>query len=239
VTATAQARERTAPHTKDDVVTPALYEATVTHTRRAPVVNRFRYRTAYWLYDVDAPPRLRWPARLLARFDPRDHVDVRATLADAGLSAERIVTLAHARMLGYVFNPISVHWCYRPDGALVAVVAEVHNTYAGRHAYVLHPDARGDATVDKALYVSPFYPVDGSYRIHVSAPTQRLSVSVQLLREGDEPFVAALTARRLPATLPNLARLAIRYPLTPLRTAALIRRQGVALWARGLKVEPR
>ncbi|HMC67661.1 MAG TPA: DUF1365 domain-containing protein [Mycobacteriales bacterium] len=239
MSATAPAREGVAPRIKEDVVTPALYEATVTHTRRAPVANRFRYRTAYWLYDVDAQPRLRWPARLLARFDPRDHVDVHATLADDRLSADRIVTLAHARMLGYVFNPISVHWCYRHDGALVAVVAEVHNTYGGRHAYVLHPDARGDSTVDKALYVSPFYPVAGSYRIHVSAPTERLTVSVQLLRDGEEPFVAALTARRLPATLPNLARLAIRYPLTPLRTAALIRRQGLALLARGLKLEPR
>ena len=221
------------------VVTPALYEATVTHVRRAPIVNRFRYRTAYWLYDADRPPTLPGAARLLARFDARDHVDVRATLAAEGLTADRIVTLAHARMLGHVFNPISVHWCYRRDDELVAVVAEVHNTYSGRHAYVVQPDEGGDATVDKAMYVSPFYPVEGQYRIHVSAPDERLAVSVRFERDGHEPFVAALTARRQPATMRNLLRLTLRYPFTPLRTAALIRRQGIALWARGLKVEPR
>ena len=221
------------------VVTPALYEATVTHQRRTPIANSFRYRTAYWLYDADSPPRLRGPARLLARFDARDHVDVRGTLADDGLTATRIVTLAHARMFGYVFNPISVHWCYGTDGDLVAVVAEVHNTYSGRHAYVLRPDARGDATVDKAMYVSPFYPVDGSYRIRVSAPADRLSVSVRFVRDGEQPFVAALTATRTAPTLSAVCRLAMRYPLTPIRTSALIRRQGVALWARGLKVVPR
>jgi DUF1365 family protein len=220
------------------IVTPALYDASVTHSRRAPVTNRFRYRTAYWLYDADRPPQLRWPHRLLAGFDARDHVDVRAALAAEGLTAERIVTLAHAKMLGYVFNPISVHWCY-DDVQLVAVVAEVHNTYSGRHAYVLRPDACGDSTVEKALYVSPFYPVDGMYRIHVSAPAERLDVSIRLIRDEDLPFVATLTAHRLPATPRNLLRLAIRYPFTPLRTSALIRRQGIALSARGLKVTPR
>ncbi|MDQ1748103.1 MAG: uncharacterized protein QOD07_2366, partial [Frankiaceae bacterium] len=190
----------------------------------------------------DRPPVLRGPARLLARFDERDHVDVRAALAERGLAADRIVTLAHARTFGYVFNPISVHWCYAGSalgGPPVAVVAEVHNTYGGRHAYVLRPDARGEATVDKAMYVSPFYPVEGRYRIRVSAPGPRLTVSVQLLRDGDEPFVATLSARRLPVNARTLGRLALRYPVAPLRTSALIRRQGIALWARGLKVVAR
>ena len=221
------------------IVTPALYEATVTHTRRTPIRNTFRYRTAYWLYDADCPPRLRGAARLLARFEARDHVDVRRALTDDGLSADRIVTLAHARTAGYVFNPISVHWCYGRDEELVAVVAEVHNTYGGRHSYVLQPDERGEAAVDKAMYVSPFYPVEGSYRIRVTPPAERLAVSVQLVRDGELPFVATLTGLRRPATTRTVCRLAARYPLTPLRTSALIRRQGIALWARGLKVIPR
>ena len=45
--------------------------------------------------------------------------------------------LAHARVLGYVFNPLTVYWCHRPDGTLACVVAEVHNTYRQRHAYLL------------------------------------------------------------------------------------------------------
>lgn len=220
------------------LVTPALYEATITHTRRAPLVNRFRYRTAYWLYDIDDPPSFRWPVRWLARFDRRDHVDIRAVFADHGFAPDRIVTLAHARMFGYVFNPISVHWGYRADGVVDAVVAEVHNTYGGRHAYVLSPDARGDATVEKAMYVSPFYPVDGTYRIRVSEPGERVAVRVQLVRASEPAFVATLTANRRPMSLRTVTGLALRYPLTPLRTAALIRRQGIALRVRGLDVQP-
>ena len=43
---------------------------------------------------------------------------------------------------GYVFNPLSVYWCHDRDGALVCVVAEVHNTYGERHCYLLRPDER-------------------------------------------------------------------------------------------------
>ena len=72
--------------------------------------------------------------------------------------------LTTARSFGYVFNPITVFWAYDRAGARTAVVAEVHNTYGGRHGYVLRPDWDGYAEVDKALYVSPFHPADGRYR---------------------------------------------------------------------------
>ena len=45
----------------------------------------------------------------------------------------------------YVFNPLSTHWCYRADGSLACLVAEVHNTYGQRHAYLLRPDDAGRA----------------------------------------------------------------------------------------------
>ena len=45
-------------------------------------------------------------------------------------------------MLGYVFNPLTLYWCHDADGVLRHVIAEVHNTYGGRHAYLLPPDSR-------------------------------------------------------------------------------------------------
>ena len=38
----------------------------------------------------------------------------------------------------------------------MCVVAEVHNTYGERHAYLLRPDEAGVAVTDKDFYVSPF-----------------------------------------------------------------------------------
>jgi DUF1365 family protein len=221
------------------VTAPALYRATVQHTRRTPVDHRFRYRTCYWLIDLDRPPRLPRPLRWLGRVDARDHIDVREVLADHGLSAARIVVLTGPRTLGYVFNPISVYWCYDTDNALVAQVAEVHNTYGGRHAYVLRPDPKGRSRADKAMYVSPFHAVDGTYLLRISEPAQTVAVSVTLHRAASSPFVATLHGRREPFTLANVARAWVRFPWASLRVAALIRWQGIRLWRRGLEVQPR
>ncbi|HVV77380.1 MAG TPA: DUF1365 domain-containing protein [Mycobacteriales bacterium] len=217
---------------------PALYDVTIRHTRLAPIRNAFRYGSFCWLIDIDDPQPLPAWLRPLARFDARDHVDVRAKLAETGIAADRVLMLANARMLGYVFNPISVFWCYAGE-TVVAVVAEVHNTYGGRHAYVLQPDATGYAEVDKELYVSPFHPVDGRYRIHVPEPGERLSVSVTLHRGDAAPFVATMTGERHPTSWRSLLRQWVRYPWAPLRVSALIRRQGIRLWRRGLEVVPR
>lgn len=216
---------------------PVLYAAAVTHRRRAPIANHFRYRANYWLVDFDhlAPPR--GIMGCLARFERSDHCDVRALLVEEGMEADRIFMLSMARTLGYVFNPISVFWCYNVAGACVAVLTEVHNTYGGRHTYVLRPDGKGRAEVDKVLYVSPFYPVDGYYAIRVSEPGPSLSVSVTLHRAGDTPFVASLRGERQNASVINVLWASLIH--SSLRTSILIRWQAVQLWLRGLKVQPR
>ena len=206
--------------------------------------HSFRYRSAMWLFDLDRPPRLPGPLRHLARFDPADHLDVVGPLRERGLDVTRAVVLTNLRMFGYVFNPISVYWCYDRDGRLVAGVAEVHNTYGGRVAYELPVGPDGDgkevsAQVSKQLYVSPFYPVDGSYRIRVSSPGPTVSVAVDLDRPGHPPFRAAMAGRRRSPSLLNVLRSCLRYPLGPLRVRALIQWQGIRLWLKGVEVQPR
>jgi DUF1365 family protein len=216
---------------------PALYSTEVAHTRRTPITNHFRYRASYWLVDFDQLPSPRGILGHLARFEPGDHSDVRAFLAARGIGADRIVMLAMARTLGYVFNPISVFWCYDATGARVAVLAEVHNTYGGRHTYLLQPDEQGRSEVDKAMYVSPFNLVDGSYDIRVSEPGPSLSVSVTLRRVHEEPFVATLRGEWCSANRLNVVKASLVYPA--LRATILIHWQAVRLWFRGLKVQPR
>src|SRR2546430_2691873 len=104
--------------------------------------------------------------------------------------------LTQARVLGYVFNPLTVYWCHRPD----CVVAEVHNTYGQRYAYLLHPDARGRGRVPKQFYVSPFYPVDGDYRMSLPEPDATLALSVRLDRPDGHSFTASVRGRAVPAT---------------------------------------
>ncbi|WP_221327167.1 DUF1365 domain-containing protein [Actinoplanes sp. L3-i22] len=221
---------------------PALYECTVRHARTAPLRHTFTYRTQQWFVDLDELPRDRW----LASFRAGDHFgdparsirqNVEAYLAGHGIDLDggRIRLLTNARVLGYVFNPLSVYWCHRADGSLAAVVAEVHNTYGGRHCYLLRTDERGVASTAKSFYVSPFNDVSGDYRLSLPEPGERLSLTVALDRDGGRPFVASLRGRRRPATTGAL----LRHPLVTVAVALRIRIQGIRLYLRGLPVVPR
>ncbi|WP_307851082.1 DUF1365 domain-containing protein [Nocardiopsis sp. MG754419] len=229
---------------------PALYEATVAHARSSPLRYAFSHRTLYWFVDLDRLPRLSWPLRLLADFRAADHGSGRAATIRADLedflrcqgveeTGGRVFMLAHPRVLGHVFNPITVFWCHDADGDLRAVVAEVHNTYGDRHRYLLHPDARGRARVDKAMYVSPFNDVDGHYRLSLPEPDERLALTVALHRDGQPPFTASVRGRRRSLTFGTLLWLNLRRPLAPLVDAARIRFHGIRLYLRGLPVRER
>jgi DUF1365 family protein len=226
-------------------VTARVYECRISHARVAPLRNTFRYGTYLWLVNLDHLPRV----GPLASFRGRDHLgdprrsireNIDRFLAARGVSRPSEVTmLANARVFGYVFNPLTVYWCHRGDGTLGCVVAEVHNTYGQRHAYLLHPDERGRAEVAKQFYVSPFHPVDGRYRMSLPEPGGRLTLSVLLDRPDGHTFAASVHGRAVPATAKALIGVAIRHPWSTAAVSARIRWQGMKLYLRGLPVVPR
>ncbi|WP_229886844.1 DUF1365 domain-containing protein [Streptomyces subrutilus] len=234
-------------------MTPSLYEADIRHVRSGGPSYGLRHRTYLWLVDLDELPVLPRPLRVLARFDARDHFgggrdSIRAGLdsflAARGVSlppGSTVRMLAHARVFGYVFNPLSVYWCHGPDGALHQVVAEVHNTYGERHCYLLGPEAvEGTGGVPKEFYVSPFLDVDGAYRMRLPAPDGRLSLMVQLAGGADGArLTATVRGVRRPAGVRGVLRAAVRHPWSTAAVAVGIRFHGIRLWLRGVPVRPR
>ena len=228
----------------------SIYRTSISHVRRSPLKNAFTYRSYSWFVDLDHLPRLPFLLRPLAVLRAGDHLgdpaatlrtNVERYLRSQGIEHDGgpIHMLTSARVFGYVFNPLTLFWCYRSSGELQCVVAEVHNTYGERHCYLLRTDPAGRASVPKAFYVSPFNDVDGQYRMKLPAPGDRLAVSIILEREGHRPFVATMDGRRHPATVRNILAAAIRVPAAPLLVSALIRVQGIKLWARHLPVVAR
>ncbi len=215
---------------------PACYRVRIVHERRDPLRYRFAHRGRVWLVDLDGPPRLPRGLGWACRFDGRDHLGGGPARLRAGVDRElarlgaprpaRVLLLARPRVFGYVFNPLSLYYCYAPSGRLACVLVEVRNTYHGRHSYLLHPDQAGRADAGKVFYVSPFHPVEGSYRLRVPAPEDTLVVAATLRRPGAAPFTATMTGRRVPrASLwGELAQ--------PLGTRAVMAR----IWAHGLRL---
>ncbi len=227
---------------------PALVSGKVTHQRRGPVRHGFRQGVYQWLVDLDALPEQPWSLRPFASFSAGDHLgdparsikaNVEHFISRNGLSlgdSGRIIMLANARVLGHVFDPLSVFWCLNGQGELVCIVAEVHNTYGQRHAYLLPPDPSGTSTTDKAFHVSPFYDVSGRYELRFELSPQAVSSTIILRREGVVAFTATFRGQPRPATRKVLAGQLIRKPLMPQQVSALIRVHGIWLWLRRLPV---
>ena len=233
------------------MLTSALYRTRITHLRRAPVHHYFEHHGYSWYVDIDRLPQLpRW-LRPFARFDASDHLDgapndslrqsIDAFLAERGIDLHggRITALMQAKVLGYVFNPLTLYWCHDTQGVVRHIVAEVHNTYGGRHAYLLPPHDDHPAMVRKRLYVSPFNDVDGYYLVRAPLPDAELDVRISLHRDNQPAFVATMRGTRRSAGIGELLKLQIVAPLAPLMGAIGIRVQGITLWLRRVPVVPR
>ena len=230
-----------------------LYQGQMMHHRTAAKENLFRYRVYMWMVDLDeldalsgALPSFGHNRHGLTTIRSCDHLGDPALpiktnllryLAGEGVDLEggRVMLLTNARVLGYVFNPLSVYYCYGPDDELRCIVAEVHNTYGERHCYLLSPDEHGRCEADKEFYVSPFFTVDGRYRMNFQPPGERLSVTMELVQGGTSVFRATLVGRRKPLTEQTLRRVLLTQPLMTARVTALIHLHGVALRVRGLR----
>ncbi|SDO50032.1 hypothetical protein SAMN04515671_1136 [Nakamurella panacisegetis] len=235
------------PDRRADRANATIYRSVIRHQRTTSVARTFQYSSYYWLIDVEALPSLPPPLRPFARFRASDHLgdpagtlagNARQLLSDNGIDADQILLLTSPRTAGHVFNPLSVFYCLR-GGEQVAAIAEVHNTYGGRHVYLLRPDDAGRDQVEKCFYVSPFLPMGGRYLMRTPVPGDRLSVSIALRIGPKTPFVATLTGDGVPATTGHIVAALLRWPLVTLRTSALIRWQGIRLWLRGIPVQPR
>src|SRR6478736_5560981 len=163
-------------------MTPAfLLNGQVMHERLRPIRNRFIYPVFCLRCDVDRIDELNtwWFGvdRLhVIGLRRRDYGDgspgpwMRRLLEDADLPSDGEIWLqTFPRIFGFVFNPVSFWYCYRKDGALIALLADVRNTFGERHRYLLTADA-GDIILPeqklqcrKVFHVSPFCEVEGHY----------------------------------------------------------------------------
>lgn len=232
----------------------ALYAGKVSHTRSRPRKHRFTYRVFWSLVDVDQLGDLSKQSRLFSHnrwnlfsFHDRDHgprdgsplrhwIDQVASDAGIDLTGGRVRILSFPRILGYVFDPLSIWYCENAEGRLVAILYEVHNTFGESHSYLLPvvgDEDRIHHRWDKAFYVSPFIDMAATYDFSMQPLGERLRVSV---RESDVEgplFSASMTGEREALTTGSLLRLFASHPLMTVKVMAGIHWEALWLWAKG------
>ena len=240
----------------------AIYDGEVVHSRRKPKTHRLRYSVFSVLFDLDELPTLDAQLPLFgynrrapisfsdADHGPRDSTPLRGwveeKLREAGIISDGgpVALLCYPRIFGYVFNPLSVYFCYRRDGVLAGVLYEVSNTHGEQHTYTIavtrdRPDGGVVCqSADKAFFVSPFIGPTATYNFRIIPPAD--TVSVVIRQDVDRELLLAASFRGVRKALSG-ASLALRictFPLMTLKVIAAIHWEAAKLWWKGFEIYP-
>jgi DUF1365 family protein len=238
----------------------AIYRGSVVHERMCPKRHRLRYAVFSLLLDLDELAELDRRFRLFAhnRFAPvsfhdSDHGSttgaplrpwVEDRLREAGLEPDGgpIRLLCYPRIFGYVFNPLSVFFCYGRKGDLTAILYEVCNTYAERHTYVIPVDDGGARVVRqvcrKALYVSPFIEMETDYHFRVAPPENGVSIAIRQEDAHGLLLAACFAGEREEITDRKMAQLLFRFPMLTVKVIAAIHWEAFRMWMKGFRIFP-
>lgn len=234
-----------------------LLEARITHARFSPKPYTLSHKLTYLHVPMGFLPVLR--RRFLNRngwglfaLNDRDYGNrstgmsewLQSAFASAGAAVPdgEVTLVTLPRVLGFGFNPVSFWMCHDHSGALVAVLAEVNNTFGERHCYLCRkpggkPIASDEEIVaEKVFHVSPFLPTDGEYRFRFIEKPERLAIRVDLYRQDARVLSATIAGRLSTLTSRTMLMSFLRHPFPTLQVVLLIHYHAARLYMRGLKI---
>jgi len=252
----------------NNLAKPMMGTGDIRHVRLKPVRRAFAYQGYFWLIPMRAMARMSetdqesWAPvarnkRAALSFHDKDHGDGRANalswldelLLNAGMDVPamqrgEVWLQTFPRVLGVVFKPVSFWWIHAENKALVAVVAEVNNTFGERHAYVLTvPRMGAQVQAAKVFHVSPFRQVRGQYKFrfmrtgdwglpHESAA--RVVVRIDHEDESGDVLQTSQSGELVPLTHAAVRRVFWTHPLMTWGVIWRIHWQALQLWLSGV-----
>jgi uncharacterized protein len=235
----------------------------VVHARSRPAKNAFSYSVFFLSLPLSKIAQLQQTSvrgfgfghRNLVSFYPRDVGPrssddvaslthwVRSLLAESNVQGAdgEIILQTFPRVLGYVFNPISIWTCYAQDGSLRAAICEVNNTFGERHNYVVAPENGAAITSDmwltarKLFHVSPFCDVVGCYKFRFEQTVSACKTQIDFHDQADAPALIRTTLFGTTAAICNNPKTAViqaflAHPLMTFGVVARIHFQALKLF---------
>jgi uncharacterized protein len=237
----------------------------VRHTRCAPIVHKFAYQAFFMripIHSLKSNIATGQPStRLFAvdrsnaplSFHQKDHGDgstpllqwITELLHSVNIQADGEIWLhTFPRMFGYSFRPVSFWFCHGRSGKLLAILAEVNNTFSERHCYLLTESAEqtlvwgNTLTAKKTFHVSPFCSIAGEYQFRFFNTNDRCVARIDLHQAQDDtnelqPLIqTSLSGSFVPLSRQSAVRALTRYPLFTLMVVARIHFHAISLWWR-------
>jgi len=229
-----------------------IYNGEVTHTRFKPVRHFLKYKTFSLLIDLDEINLLDKSIGIFSHnkfnifsFYDKDHGDRDGgNLKDWVISnlkkfqikenITKIKVLCYPRILGYVFNPLSIFYCYEKD-KLVAIFYEVKNTFNEQHTYIFKIKNNEEIIQKcrKKFYVSPFMDMETFYNFKLINPNDKLSVFIKQTDADGTILTATQTGDKKEFSFKQLAINFLKYPLMTIKIISSIHYEALLLWKKG------
>ena len=229
-----------------------IYNGEVTHTRFKPVRHFLKYKTFSLLIDLDEINILDKSIGIFSHnkfnvfsFYDKDHGDRDGgNLKDWVISnlkkfrikenITNIKVLCYPRILGYVFNPLSIFYCYEKE-KLVAIFYEVKNTFNEQHTYVFKIKNNEEIIQKcrKKFYVSPFMDMETFYNFKLLNPNDKLSVFIKQTDSDGTILTATQTGDNNEFSFKQLAINFLKYPLMTIKIISSIHYEALLLWKKG------
>ncbi len=237
-----------------------IYSGFVTHRRFKPKRHFFTYKTFSLLIDLKELENLGKKINffsynkfnILSFYDvdhgPRDGNSltnwVKDILANAkiDIGSGTVKLLCYPRFFGFVFNPLSIFYCYDENLNLKAVLYEVKNTFNEQHTYVFSVSPSSNLILhkcNKKFYVSPFMEMKTFYNFRLLKPAKILNV---FIKQGDEEgtlLTACQIGQRVEMSSKNLLFQFLKHPLMSFKVILAIHFEALRLWIKGVKLVKR
>ena len=229
-----------------------IYTGDVTHTRFKPVKHFLKYNTFSLLIDLDEIEKLSKNNLMFSynkfnifSFYDKDHgerngeslkqwVIDKLKIFKINSNINKIRLLCYPRIFGYVFNPLSIFYCYEKN-SLKAVFYEVKNTFNEQHTYIFktNEDGKIEQSCKKKFYVSPFMDMNTFYDFKLLNPEEKLFVSIRQTDQKGIILTAVQTGKRKEFNFKQLLINFFKYPLMTFKIIAAIHFEAFLLWKKG------
>jgi len=237
-----------------------IYSGFVTHRRFKPKRHFFKYKTFSLLIDLKEIESLGKKISFFSynRFNVLSFYDVdhgprngtslvnwvKTRLSDVkiNIGTGSIKLLCYPRFFGYVFNPLSIFYCYDDNSKLKAILYEVKNTFNEQHTYVFSASPSSNLILhkcNKKFYVSPFIEMKTFYNFRLLNPGKILNV---FIKQGDSEgtlLTACQVGKKLEMSSKNLLFQFLKHPLMSFKVILAIHFEALRLWAKGVKLVKR
>ena len=233
-----------------------IYEGSVIHKRFKPKEHFFKYKVFSLFIDLSELNELNDKLNFfslnkfnLISFYERDHGDrdgsslvnwVKINLEKNDINTEdiKIKLLCYPRILGYVFNPLSIFFIYNKKENLISILYEVKNTFGEQHTYVFKVENENKLiqnNCSKKFHVSPFIEMDCNYFFRILNPGKNLSVKIDQYDQEGKILFASQDGKRSDLTSKNLMNSYIKHPLMTFKIISAIHFEAFKLWIKGIK----